>query len=43
MLLFKTCLEKIKQKYKNSKLQIIAPPWNDAFDLVFGFYLVSDI
>ena len=33
----------IRQKYKNNKLQIIAPTWNDEFELPDGSYSVSDI
>ena len=31
------------KQYKNNKLQIIAPPWNDEFQLPDGSYSVSDI
>ena len=33
----------IKQLYKNNKLKIIAPSWNDEFELPDGSYSVSDI
>ena len=33
----------IRKQYKNSKLEIIAPTWNDEFELPDGFYSVSDI
>ena len=33
----------IRQKYESSKSRIIAPTWNDEFELSDGFYLVSDI
>ena len=33
----------IKQQYKNSKLKIVAPTWNDVFELSNGSYSVSDI
>ena len=33
----------IRQQYKNNKLKIIAPPWNDEFELLDGLYSVSDI
>ena len=45
-MLFKTCLfispGKI-QKFKNNKLKIIAPSYNDEFELPDGSYSVSDI
>ena len=31
------------QHYKNNKLKIIAPTWNDEFQLLDGSYSVSDI
>ena len=50
LLLFKTSSssfyyiwENIKQQYKNNKLKIIAPTWNDEFELPDGSYSVSDI
>ena len=33
----------IRKQYKNNKLKIIAPAWNDEFELPDGFYSVSDI
>ena len=33
----------IRKQYKNNKLEIIAPTWNDEFELPDGFYFVSDI
>ena len=33
----------IRKKYKNNKLKIIAPTWNDEFELPDGSYSVSDI
>ena len=33
----------IRKQYKNNKLQIIAPTWNDEFQLPDGSYSVSDI
>ena len=33
----------IKSEYNNSKLKILAPTWNDTFDLPDGSYSVSDI
>ena len=33
----------IRQHYKNSKLKIIAPTWNDEFELSDCSYSVSDI
>ena len=36
-------MEKYKKQYKNTKLKIIVPTWNDKFELPDGFYSVSDI
>ena len=33
----------IRTQYKNSNLKIIAPTWNDEFELPDGFYSVSHI
>ena len=33
----------IRKLYKNNKLKIIAPTWNDEFELPRGSYSVSDI
>ena len=33
----------VRQQYKNNKLKIIAPTWNDEFELADGSYSVSDI
>ena len=33
----------IRKQYKNNKLKITAPTWNDEFELPDGFYSVSDI
>ena len=33
----------IRTQYKNSKFKIIAPTWNDEFELPDGSYSVSDI
>ena len=33
----------IRKQYKNNKLKIIAPTWNDKFQLPDGSYSVSDI
>ena len=33
----------IRQHYKNNKLKIITPNWNDQFELPDGFYSVSII
>ena len=33
----------IRKQYKNNKLKIIAPRWNDQFELTDGSYSVSDI
>ena len=32
----------IRKHYKNNKLQIIAPTWNDEFELPNGYYSVSE-
>ena len=37
-----TC-KSIRKQYKNNKLKIIAPTWNDEFELPDGSYSVSDI
>ena len=38
-------LEKFKKRkhYENNKLKLIAPTWNDEFELPDGSYYVSDI
>ena len=36
-------MEKCKKQYKNNKLKIIVPIWNDEFKLPDGSYSVSDI
>ena len=33
----------IKSEYKNNKFNILAPTWNDTFDLPDGSYSISDI
>ena len=33
----------IRKQYKNNKLKIIAPTWNDEFELPDGSYSMSDI
>ena len=33
----------MRKQYKNNKLEIIAPTWNDEFELSDGSYSVSDI
>ena len=48
MLLFKIYLfitreKNIRQMYKNDKLKIIAPTWNDEFELLSGSYSALDI
>ena len=35
--------EKYKKSYKNNKLKISAPTWNEEFELPNGSYYVSDI
>ena len=32
-----------KLEYKNNKLKISAPTWNDPFDLLDGSYSIEDI
>ena len=36
-------MENIKKQYKNNKLKIIGPTWNDEFELRDGSYSVSEI
>ena len=36
-------VENIRKQYKNNELKIIAPVWNDEFELTDGSYSVSDI
>ena len=36
-------MENIRKQYKNFKLKLIAPTWNDAFELPDGSYSASDI
>ena len=33
----------MRKQHKNNKLKIIAPKWNDEFELPYGSYSVSDI
>ena len=33
----------VRKQCKNNKVKIIAPTWNDEFELPDGFYSVSDI
>ena len=33
----------IKSKYSNNKFKILAPTWNDTFDLPDGSYSIADI
>ena len=35
--------ENIKSKYNNNKFKILAPTWNDAFDLLDGSSSICDI
>ena len=35
--------ENIKNYYKNNKVKIPAPIWNDKFELLDGLYSISDI
>ena len=34
---------KYKKQYKDNKLKIIAPTWNDEFEMPDGLYSVSNI
>ena len=43
MYLFIIQVENIIKQYKNNRLKIIAPTWNDGFELLDGSYSVSDI
>ena len=36
-------MKKYKKQYKNNKIKIIAPTWNDEFELLDCFNSVSDI
>ena len=36
-------MENIKQPYKNNKLKVSAPTWNEDFELIDGSCSVSDI
>ena len=36
-------MKNIRKQYKNNKLKIIGPTWNDEFELPDGSYSVSDI
>ena len=36
-------MKNIRKQYKNKKLKINAPTWNDEFELPDGFYSLSDI
>ena len=40
--LMSTC-GKIRQQYKSNKLKIIAPTWNDEFEMADGSHSVSNI
>ena len=35
--------KKVRQQYKNNKLKIMAPMWNDEFELPDSFYSVPDV
>ena len=35
--------KKIKSEYNNNKFKIHVPTWNDEFNLLDGYYFVSDI
>ena len=35
--------ENMKSSYNNSKFKILAPTWNDEFELPYGSYSASDI
>ena len=36
-------MENVKKSYKNNKFEILAPTWNEKFELPDGSYSVSDI
>ena len=36
-------MENVKSSYKNNKLKILAPTWNEEFELSDGSYSVSDV
>ena len=36
-------MEKYKKPYKNNKFKILAPTWNEEFELPDGSYSISDI
>ena len=36
-------MENIRKQYENNKLKIVAPTWNDEFELLECSYSVSDI
>ena len=40
--IYYTC-KNIRKQYKNIKFKVIAPTWNDEFELSYGSYCVSDI
>lgn len=40
--IYYTC-KNMSQQYKNKKLQILAPTWNDELELTDGSYSMSDI
>ena len=41
--LFLNTWKNIRKKFKNNKLKIIAPTWNDKFELLNGSYSVSNV
>ena len=42
IIIYYTC-KNTESSYKNNKLKISAPTWNDEFELPDGSYLISDI
>ena len=36
-------MEKYKKVYQNNKFEILAPTWNEEFELPDGLYSLSDI
>ena len=36
-------MKNIKSEYNNNKFKVLAPIWNDTFDLPGGSYSISDI
>ena len=43
ILKFTTYEKKLKKSFKNNKLKISNPTWNEEFELCYGSYSISDI